>query len=98
MTGDSKLQKVDNKDPVIMAVLEEIFLVAQIDPACVCPDYRLEKEFGLEPDSIHKILIKTARKLALKLPEGKIHLKEATARQLVNILKECKPIEFKKSA
>lgn len=75
------------KDPFIMAVLDQIFESHQIDSACLRPDYKLGSDLGLSRVQIQLVLKGAVEKLGLQVPFENCRIEDASARELVNLLR-----------
>lgn len=67
-------------------VLDQILDVAQIDPECISPDYKLVSDLGVSRSQLQIILYKSAVSLGLPVCFENCLVEEASARQLTAIL------------
>ena len=78
----------DGRDRVVMAVLDEIFGSAQIDPEIIGPDYKLGRDLGIDHLTIQLILSRSAKSLGLEIPFECCRVEDSSARELVSTIKK----------
>lgn len=83
------MQSVDHgsRDPIVMAVLNQIFENHQIDSECVQPDYKLGSDLGLTRIQIQVVLKGATERLGLQIPFESCRVEDVTARDLVDLLR-----------
>lgn len=81
------LSLVNKGDPFVNAVLDEILAETLIDPSSVVPDYQLCQEFGITRVQLQTVLYRAAQALKIQVPFESCRLNDASARQLVDLLR-----------
>jgi hypothetical protein len=85
--GNLKTFRKD-QDPIIMAVLDQIYCVSQIDTTFLNPDSKLTQDLGLDRVQVQTVLFRSAQDLKLQIPFESCRVEDSSARQLVAILRQ----------
>jgi hypothetical protein len=75
------------QDPIIVAVLDEIFNVSNIDPAAINPDYKLGSDLGLSRIDVQLVLSQAAKSLGMEVAFENCRIEDSSPREIVNILR-----------
>lgn len=75
-------------DPVILAILDHLFELTQIDPTHVQPDERLQRDLGLTSTQVHTLLWRSAQSLNLNVPFEACRVGDLSSREIETLLKK----------